>query len=246
MDLSEEPLFPAVTTSSDFSLGAFEPLGSSSAMGEFGSMDLLPSETQSSIARDHTDEGLSSSYTSAQPQLDIEAVIRNLSVVATNSSTRHSSQSSLNASRSTSQHASAFGTPKAYSTASSGASSPTFAAPHRSGSRSSGRGSRRNSAESRRKRKEPKREEYPTDEEYNDAYRKWRAQRDSNNRSVKRSREKAKERLSEMETQNRVLMNQIETLQQQVEEAKSLAFRARHQPDALSPEDDVLIQSWAA
>eukprot|EP00045_Choanoeca_perplexa_P011987 m.128876 g.128876 ORF g.128876 m.128876 type:complete len:236 (+) comp15840_c0_seq9:286-993(+) len=234
MDFEGGDAFTASTTSSmDFSLGVFEPVPESSLLGTMDEFDLLPSEPQFQ-SRAPCDEGLSSSYTGNQPELDIAAVIRNLHVVAKADSTGHSATSSR-------QH-SAYGTPKAYSTASSGASSPSLAS-SRSSSRASG--SRRNSAESRRKRKEPKRDEFATEVEYQESYLRWRQQRDSNNRSVKRSREKARERLQDIEGQNVVLLRQIEELQQQVRQAKSLAFRARHQPTTLSIEEEMLVQSWA-
>ena len=234
MDFENEAILsPSSVGNTDFGLGVFDPVPETSILAGIDEFDLLPS-TDHYRARDLGDDGLSSSYTGQQPELDIAAVIRTLRVVATTDSAGHSATSSR-------QH-SAYSTPKAYSTASSGASSPSLAS-----SRSSSRagGSRRNSAESRRKRKEPKRDEFKSEAEYQDSYLRWRQQRDSNNRSVKRSREKARERLQDIEGQNTVLVRQIEELQHQVRQAKNLAFRARHQPNTLSSDEAMLVQSWA-
>ena len=73
----------------------------------------------------------------------------------------------------------------------------------------------------------------------------WRKIRDSNNRSVKRSREKARERSSHIETENKELMSTISTLRTKLKEARQLAHKAYTARAKLSAHDVHLIESFA-
>ncbi|EGD79106.1 hypothetical protein PTSG_09833 [Salpingoeca rosetta] len=109
--------------------------------------------------------------------------------------------------------------------------------------RASSWGSR--TADGRRRRKEPKRADYATTEEYLADWSRWRRIRDSNNRSVKRSREKARERSQQIEAQNNGLQQQIDQLADELKEAKQLAFKAFMSRESLLPSEVDRIASFA-
>lgn len=98
---------------------------------------------------------------------------------------------------------------------------------------------------SKRKRTEPKRTEFTSDEAYLAAWTKWRHTRDSNNVSVKRSREKAKEKASlteELKTQHEREVKRLECEVQDMRESLSLVLKALARPQSLTESQQTQVK----
>ena len=91
----------------------------------------------------------------------------------------------------------------------------------------------------------PTREEFSSDEAFEEAWRRWRRTRESNNRSVRRAREKAKERAES----NAVLKDQFASrtsqLESELNQARQLAARAYFEREVLSSPDRQLLAKWS-
>lgn len=90
----------------------------------------------------------------------------------------------------------------------------------------------------------PTREEYPSDEAFEEAWRRWRKTRESNNRSVRRAREKAKERAESNAVLKERFASRTGQLEHDLAQAKRLAALAYYERDALSPPDRQLLLAW--
>lgn len=93
--------------------------------------------------------------------------------------------------------------------------------------------------------RKPRREDYPTATEFAQAWQRWRDDRDHNNRSVKQSRQRSKQR--RLEEERRFVQNQSETLvleQQLAEIQQEMTFLLKvvQQPAALNAQEQEKVK----
>eukprot|EP00056_Hartaetosiga_gracilis_P005048 m.80754 g.80754 ORF g.80754 m.80754 type:complete len:274 (+) comp12030_c0_seq1:188-1009(+) len=107
-----------------------------------------------------------------------------------------------------------------------------------------GRSSANKGKAKRRRRKEPKRGDYSSDDDFNREWSRWRRERDSNNLSVQRSRNKSRKATEQLKQHRDSLQSRVNELEAELKAVKALAVRGFLQPEQLTSADIDLIHSF--